>query len=188
MGGELGGVLGRQGGNLFADVRSGAEEHHHAVFFPSAFLHCPPRVYWVLSIHQRMRKAHFGAIDGTAAGGLDDGQQVMIFRVQDDALGGNLLSRTRSEMAPAWPRGPVASDCRLKSHLQGLECGGHGASAIRGDVGGWRERWDDAAMRQARVGSGRCTARSGDKTAVSTSSGDGSSIGARLTARMRRMG
>ena len=28
-------------------------------------------------------------------------------------------------------------------------------------------------MRQARVGSGRCTARSGDKTAVSTSSGDG---------------
>ena len=52
-----------------------------------------------------MRKAHFGAIDGTAAGGLDDGQPVMVFRVEDDALGGNLLSRTRSEMPPAWLEG-----------------------------------------------------------------------------------
>ena len=135
-----------------------------------------------------MRKAHFGPIDRATAGALDDGEQVMVFRVEDDALGGNLVSRTRSEMAPTWPRGPVSSVCRLRSHLQGLECGGHGASAIRGDLGGWREGWDDAAMRQARVGSGRSTARSGDKTADSTSSGDGSRIGARLTARMRRMG
>jgi hypothetical protein len=37
-----------------------------------------------------MRKPHFRAVDGAIAGGLDDGQQVVVFRVEDDALGGNL--------------------------------------------------------------------------------------------------
>ncbi len=170
------------------DVRSRAEEHHHAVFLPLASLYYRPRECWILGVHQRMRKAHFGPIDGTTPCGLDDGEQVMVFRVEDDALGGDLLLRTRSEMASTWPRRPVSGGCRLESNLQGLECGGHGASAIRGDVGGWREGGDDAAMRQTRVRSGRCTARSGDKKADSTASGDGSRIGARLTARVRRMG
>jgi hypothetical protein len=37
-----------------------------------------------------MRKPHFGAVDGAIAGALDDGQQAMVFRIKDDALGGGL--------------------------------------------------------------------------------------------------
>ena len=188
MGGELGGVLGRQGGNLFADVRSGAEEHHHAVFFPSAFLHCPPRVYWVLSVHQRMRKAHFGAIDGTAAGGLDDGQPVMIFRVEDDALGGNLLSRTRSEMPPAWLEGlltaTVDSNRTFRvSSAADMVPRQFGVMSGDGGKGGTMQRCDRRAS--VRVGARRAR---GTKRRFLPHRGTGSSIGARLTARMRRMG
>jgi hypothetical protein len=46
-----------------------------------------------------MRKPHFGAVDGAIAGALDDGQQAVVSRVEDDALGGS-LGRDASEMVP----------------------------------------------------------------------------------------
>lgn len=38
-----------------------------------------------------MRKAHFGAVDGAVAGAFDDGEEVMVTRIEDDALDGGLL-------------------------------------------------------------------------------------------------
>ncbi len=116
-----------------------------------------------------MRKAHFRAVDGAAAGALDDGQQVMVFGVEDDALGGDLC-RKQSAMTPEWPLRAVAGDCRAKSHLESFECGGHDdASAIR--------RWADAEDGRA-FGSGAVHGTLGEgkgesKTPDSTSSGDG---------------
>jgi hypothetical protein len=37
-----------------------------------------------------MRKAHFGAIDGAIARALDDGEDVMVSWIENDALGGGL--------------------------------------------------------------------------------------------------
>lgn len=33
-----------------------------------------------------MREAHFGAVDGSIAGTLDDSKEVLVLRVEDDAL------------------------------------------------------------------------------------------------------
>ena len=41
-------------------------------------------------IHERVRKAHFGAVDGAIAGALEDGEEAMVLGVEDDALGGGL--------------------------------------------------------------------------------------------------
>lgn len=38
-----------------------------------------------------MWEAHFGAVDGAVAGAFDDGEEVMVARVEDDALDGGLL-------------------------------------------------------------------------------------------------
>lgn len=38
-----------------------------------------------------MREPHFGAVDGAIARALEHGQEVMVFRVEDDALGGGLF-------------------------------------------------------------------------------------------------
>lgn len=43
-----------------------------------------------ISIHQRMRKPHFGAVDGAIASAFEDGEDVVVFRVEDDALGRGL--------------------------------------------------------------------------------------------------
>jgi hypothetical protein len=39
-----------------------------------------------------MRKAHFGAVYGAIARALEDSEDVMVLRVEDDALGGSLIS------------------------------------------------------------------------------------------------
>lgn len=65
------------------------------------------------SIHERMRKPHFGAVDCAIAGALDDGKHVMVFRVEDDALGGSLC-RGVSEMGSAWCSSPAMSSRSAK--------------------------------------------------------------------------
>jgi hypothetical protein len=42
------------------------------------------------SIHKRMRKPHFAPVDGAVARRLKDGQDIVVLRVEDDALGGGL--------------------------------------------------------------------------------------------------
>jgi len=37
-----------------------------------------------------MRQAHFRAVDSAIAGGLDDGEDIVVFRIEDDFLGGRL--------------------------------------------------------------------------------------------------
>ncbi len=53
------------------------------------------------SIHERVREAHFGSIDGAISGGLDDSEQVVIFRVEDDALGSGLRRKTINTLTPS---------------------------------------------------------------------------------------
>jgi len=69
---------------------------------------CPPSASGIslargvcpgLSIHERVRKAHFGAVDGAIAGALEDGKQAMVLGVEDDALGGGLVSRQGQKRA-----------------------------------------------------------------------------------------
>ena len=43
-----------------------------------------------------MGKADFGAIDGAIASGLEDGEEVMVARIEDDALNGRLCKVRRS--------------------------------------------------------------------------------------------
>lgn len=70
------------------NARSGSEEQYHAVC-------CAPSVSVSLAgiavcIHQRVRKANFGSVDGAIAGGLCDSEDVVVLGVEDDALGGGL--------------------------------------------------------------------------------------------------
>jgi hypothetical protein len=91
--------------------------------------------YVARPIHKRVRKPHFGAVDGAIAGSLDDGQQVVVFRVEDDALGGSLC-RTRSECLVSTQSPPVRSYRERKSHLEAFERARHDASAIAAEGGG----------------------------------------------------
>jgi hypothetical protein len=45
---------------------------------------------WWVSVHKRMWKAHFGAVDGAVARRLEHGEDVMIARVEDYSFGGSL--------------------------------------------------------------------------------------------------
>lgn len=95
------------------DVRSRAEEHDHAV------LHCPSASTSIIhgqcpSIHQRMRKPHFGAVDGAITGALDDGEQIVVFRIEDDALGGGLCARS---VRTSFSTSQVACHGRLPSWI-----------------------------------------------------------------------
>jgi len=77
----------------------------------------PRVIYRVPSIHECMRKPHFGTVDGAIARALDDGQQVMIFGVEDDALGGS-LRRALSESVPLYlPSSSRGQSCP-KPHLE----------------------------------------------------------------------
>lgn len=74
------------------DVRSGTEKHDHAALFPLA----QPSLYLTGRrtpfVHEGVRKPHFGTVYGAIAGALDDGQEVMVFRIENDAFGGSLRS------------------------------------------------------------------------------------------------
>jgi len=41
-------------------------------------------------VHQRMGEADFAAVDCAVAGGLEDGEDVVVLRVENDALDGGL--------------------------------------------------------------------------------------------------
>jgi hypothetical protein len=43
-----------------------------------------------ISLHQGVRKPHLGSVDGTIAGGFQDGEPIVISWVKDDALDGSL--------------------------------------------------------------------------------------------------
>lgn len=78
-----------------------------------------------VAIHERVRKPHFGAIDGAIARALDDGQEIMVSRVEDDALDGGLC-RNLSELCFRLLPARIHLD---NSHLQCLQCPRHCASA-----------------------------------------------------------
>jgi hypothetical protein len=61
-----------------------------------------------------MRKPHFGAVDGAISCALDDGEQVVIFGIEDDALSGS-LRRARSERVS--PMSSIASRRPLPSQI-----------------------------------------------------------------------
>jgi hypothetical protein len=42
-----------------------------------------------------MREPHFGAVNRAIARALEDGEQVVVFRVEDDTLCGSLVSRSQ---------------------------------------------------------------------------------------------
>jgi hypothetical protein len=48
------------------DARSGSEEENH---------------------HERMREPDFAAVDGAVARGFDDGEDIVVFGVEDDTFG-----------------------------------------------------------------------------------------------------
>lgn len=50
---------------------------------------------------QRMWKPDLGAIHGTIAGALDDGEEVMVSWVEEDALNGGLAIHTRLSVLPS---------------------------------------------------------------------------------------
>jgi len=41
-------------------------------------------------VHQRMGKADFCAVDGAVAGALEDGERIVVPRVENNALGSSL--------------------------------------------------------------------------------------------------
>ena len=95
------------------------------------------------NVHERVRKAHFGAVDSAIARALDDGEDVMVFGVENDALDRGLVESRAwlVSIARAWwymPRRPSAVVVWLCAHLEDLESGGHDASAIGTMVASWR--------------------------------------------------
>lgn len=94
-----------------------------------------------------MWKPHFGPVDGAIAGALDDGQDIVVSRIEDDALGGGLC-RNLSELGFSMVR---ARSREVGSHLEALERARHGASAILGE----------RTMRGG-VGSSRCAGARGN--------------------------
>ena len=102
-----------------------------------------------------MRKPHFGTIDGAIARALEDGEQVVVFRVEDDALGGSLDSRGQ-KLSPFDSLRPNRT-LRLSSAAADM------VPRQFGDAGGL----DGRAM----VRLGGCTARDGGETPDSTASG-----------------
>lgn len=57
-------------------------------------------------IHQRVREAHFGSVNGTIASALDDGKEVMILGIEDNALDGSLHGSSISYRFPRF-RGTI---------------------------------------------------------------------------------
>lgn len=41
-------------------------------------------------VHECMREADFGAVDSAIAGGLEDGEEIVVARIENDALNGRL--------------------------------------------------------------------------------------------------
>ena len=88
------------------DLRSRPEQKDHARFDPAALATVSSfpsyrsslSRQWArnlgnheaCSLHKRMRKAHFGSVYRAIAGSLDDAQEILVSRVEDDALNGGL--------------------------------------------------------------------------------------------------
>lgn len=82
-------------GQLEVNARSRSEKQYHAVLCPSVFGSPTDNM---VGIHKRMWKSHFRSVDGAIAGGFCDSEDVVVFGVEDDALGSGLC-REQSAMA-----------------------------------------------------------------------------------------
>lgn len=62
-----------------------------------------------------MRKPHFGPVDGAIASAFDDGQEIVVFRVEDDALGGGLRRQLLGLVLVCVPRTSAISGRTLRA-------------------------------------------------------------------------
>lgn len=69
------------------DVRSGAEEEDHSVKGRMLAMLTMLRIWHgYCDVHKRVGEADFGAVDSAIAGAFDDGEDVVILGVENDAL------------------------------------------------------------------------------------------------------
>lgn len=71
-------------------LRSGSEEEDHAAksksVFPQFFKHNRPKPSRTRNLHKRVREAHLGAVDSTITRRLEQRQEIMVARVDNNLL------------------------------------------------------------------------------------------------------
>ena len=118
--GEAGseGSLGERGEGEEGHVRSGAEEEDHAAR-PESVGNREHQGRTLgaecCSVHQGVREADFGTVDGAVARGLDDGEEVCISRIEHDVIQ-RLLYFPRISVCSLLPKSALACVCSHKAH------------------------------------------------------------------------
>ena len=90
-----------------------------------------------MSLHERVREADLGPVDGAVARAFDDAEHIVVFRVEDYALGCGLALIKSALLLLSSLRDPSAArGVSSGADLEALQRGGHDASAMRRRRGG----------------------------------------------------